>query len=69
MNNVLTLPGRIIGFFRGVISEMKLVEFPSRKETFKGTHLVIAVSIVASAFLLLADGLFTFIRNFIIESI
>lgn len=69
MKTLLSLPKKTIDFIKGVISEMKLVEFLSRKETFSNTHMVIAISVAASIFLLLADGLFTYIRNFLIETI
>lgn len=69
MKSIVNLPKNIANFIKNVYLEIKQVEFPTRKDSFKNTNLVIVVSVIAGLFLLLADTLFMTIRNFIIESI
>lgn len=65
MKTMLQLPKRIFSFVKGIFSELKLVEFPTRSRTLKNTHIVIVISILFSVVLLLLDGLFNYARNYL----
>ncbi len=65
MNKILSVPKNLIDFIKSIFLELKQVEFPSRSSSFRSTHLVIIVTIIGSVVLLLLDGLFTFIRNYL----
>ena len=69
MKSIVNLPKNIAGFIKNVVLEIKQVDFPTRKEAFKNTNLIIVISVITGLFLLLADTIFMTIRNFIIESI
>jgi len=65
MKTITGLPKRILLFVKSVVSELKLVEFPTRAFTFKNTHIVIGISILFAVILLLVDGIFTYARNYL----
>jgi len=57
---------KIINFFKEVKTEIKKVNWPTRKETIRYTLIVIGVSIALAIFLGGLDFLFTTILNKII---
>ncbi len=58
---------KITNYFKESYSEMKKVTWPSKKETYQYTLLVIGVSIAVAIFLWLLDQVFDFtLRTFII---
>ena len=65
MNKIIKLPKQLLSFFQNVIQEIKIVEFPSRKETFKMTYIVLIISIVFTFFLLGLDLIFSILRNYL----
>ncbi|MBZ9569466.1 preprotein translocase subunit SecE [Patescibacteria group bacterium] len=56
-------PKKIIAFLKEVRLEIKKVNWPSRKELFKNTLIVIGVSLALAIFLGGLDFLFTTILN------
>lgn len=46
------------GFFKGVKAEMKKVSWPNRKELINSTGVVIAVCLIAAAFIGILDAVF-----------
>ena len=52
--------GTLIGYFKGAWAELKLVRWPTRKETWKMTAAVLVFSITFAIFVVVLDGLFTF---------
>jgi preprotein translocase subunit SecE len=61
------IPVKINNFFKEVKAEMKKVNWPTQKETFRYTLIVIGASIVVAIFLGSIDFLFTaFLNRFII---
>jgi len=63
IRNILSIPGRIFGFFRSIIRELKNTEFPTRKRTLRMSNIIIIVSIAISVLLLAFDTVFTFLRG------
>ncbi|MDS1030404.1 preprotein translocase subunit SecE [Bacillota bacterium LX-D] len=53
-------------FFRGVISELKKVQWPNRKEILTYTLVVLASVFVVSAMIWIVDSIFSSILNAII---
>jgi len=51
---------KIKAYFKGVISELKKVSWPTRKEAMRLTIVVVGVSIVFAALVGLLDLLFTY---------
>jgi preprotein translocase subunit SecE len=56
---------KLINYLKGVIAEVKKVTWPTKKETYNYTLLVIGVSLAVAVFL----GGLDYIFNFIIERI
>ena len=54
---------KVIGFIKAVFTELKFVEFPTRKAAFKIGNTVIMFSIVFGVCLYLLDWLFQVLRN------
>jgi len=65
MKRIIGIPEAIIGFIREVIQEMKLVDFPSRAETFRKTYMVLGFSLLLGLILFGLDSIFIALRNFI----
>ncbi|KXK26671.1 MAG: Protein translocase subunit SecE [candidate division WS6 bacterium OLB20] len=65
MRRLIGIPEAIVGFIREIIQEMKLVEFPSRAETFRKTGIVFGASLLLGLLLFGLDSLFFAIRNLI----
>jgi len=59
-------PLRLVDYFKEVKTEVKKVNWPTRKQTIKLTLIVIGITIAVSAFLGLLDFLFT---NFVIKNL
>ena len=57
------LPKKIITFFKEIKTEIKKVNWPTKKETIRYTLIVIGVSIVVAIFLGGLDYIFTRILN------
>jgi preprotein translocase SecE subunit len=57
------IPRKIWGFLKAVFAELKLVEFPTRKVTFKTGNVVLAISFLLGLSLFLIDWLFQVLRN------
>jgi preprotein translocase SecE subunit len=54
---------KVVGFIKAVFSELKFVEFPTRKETLKIGNTVIMFSIVFATCLYMLDWLFQVLRT------
>jgi len=52
---------KLINYFKEAIAEMKKVTWPTKKETYNYTLLVIGISLATAVFLGGLDYLFTFI--------
>ncbi len=61
--SIQKLPQQIISFLAQVRTEMKKVNWPTRKETWNYTLIVIAVSLAVAAFLGSLDFIFTTLLN------
>lgn len=59
---------RLINYFKGAYAEMRKVTWPTRKETYNYTILVIAISLATAIFLGGLDYLFNFIIERVINS-
>ena len=59
---------KLIKYIKASIVEMKKVTWPTRKETYQYTILVIAISLAVAAFLGGLDYIFSFALEFIISS-
>lgn len=57
---------KLINYIKASISEMKKVTWPTKKETYNYTILVIGISLVLAAFLGALDFLFGFGFKFIV---
>jgi len=65
-SNLQKIPAKIINYLKEVREEMRKVTWPTRKETFRYTFIVIGISFVVSVFLGAFDYIFSFIlRRFI----
>jgi len=60
---VSQFPKKIINFLKGVKEEMGKVNWPTKREVFKNTLIVIGISVVLAAFLGGLDFLFTNFLN------
>ncbi len=58
---------KIVSYIRESIAEMKKVTWPTKKETYNYTLLVIGISLGAAIFLGILDYLFTYGLQFIIN--
>ena len=54
-------------FIQEVKQEAFKVTWPTRKETFQGTLMVVAMAIIASIFFLLIDQIFKFFLDLILK--
>jgi len=61
----MNLPKKLINFLRAAYRELKFVEFPSRKETWRLGNVVILISVLFGTALYLTDWFFQVIRNLI----
>jgi len=59
---------KLINYIKESIEEMKKVTWPTRKETYNYTVLVIGISVATAAFLGLIDYIFNFGFKFIINT-
>lgn len=57
---------KIVNYIKSSVTEMKKVTWPSKKETYRYTLLVIGVSLAVAAFLGILDYIFNFGFGFII---
>jgi preprotein translocase subunit SecE len=55
------MPGKISNYIKSSIEEMKKVTWPTKKETYNYTVLVIAISLGVAAFLGALDYLFSWL--------
>ncbi len=55
-------------FFRDVVSEMKKVAWPSRKQIINNTLIVLAVVLIAAVFIFGLDTLFGFILRLVLQT-
>jgi preprotein translocase subunit SecE len=58
---------KISDYLQGAVAEMKKVTWPTKKETYNYTILVIGISLAMAAFLGALDYLFTFVLQYIIN--
>jgi len=65
MNKILRLPITIALFFRSIGREIKQVDFPTKKETFSTTNIVIVISILFTLMLLGLDVVFSYARAYL----
>lgn len=63
MKSILSIPKNIVNFFRGTISELKLVDFLSRRQTLAFTAFVLIFLVVGTLFILFVDTVFLEIRD------
>ena len=54
---------KVLGFFKAILAELKLVEFPNRKTTLHIGNTVILISVMFGVSLYLIDWLFQVLRN------
>lgn len=59
---------KLINYFKGAFAEMRKVTWPTRKETYNYTVLVIAISLATAIFLGGLDYLFNFILERVVNS-
>lgn len=59
---------RIIEYFKGVITELKKVSWPTRKEAVRFTIVVVSLSLVFAVFIGALDTLFTYLIQKILGS-
>lgn len=59
--------GNLIEYFKQVKSELKKVEWPTKKQVIKSTSLVLTVSILVGAFLGGLDLIFTQVFGLLIK--
>lgn len=57
---------KLINYIKASISEMKKVTWPTKKETYNYTVLVISISLIVAVFLGVLDYLFNFGFKYII---
>jgi preprotein translocase subunit SecE len=60
---ILEFPKKIINFLKEVKEEMGKVNWPSKRDVFKNTLIVIGISVAIAAFLGGLDFLFTNLLN------
>lgn len=65
MKRILGAPKQIFEFIRSVFSELRAVEYPTRRYTLRMTSAVLGISVVATLLLLGIDTLFTIFRNYL----
>lgn len=57
---------KLINYIKESIAEMKKVTWPSKKETYRYTVLVLAISLVVAAFLGALDFAFNYVFQLVI---
>jgi preprotein translocase subunit SecE len=62
-------PNAIVRYFRETVAELRKVNWPTRQEATRLTIIVLVVVGVMSAYLGLADALFTRLIGFIISTL
>ncbi len=60
---------RIGKFFRDIVSEMKKVAWPSKKQIINNTLIVLAVVLIAAVFIFGLDTLFGFILRLLLQTV
>lgn len=60
-SKILSLPSRIVQFFRSVIQEMRLTEWLSRGEVFRLTIIIFVLSAIMAVALASADRIFNLV--------
>ena len=60
-------PGKVKGFFRGVISELKKVHWPNRKEIITYTAVVLVCIFVMALAIYVVDTILDFLLGFIVK--
>ncbi len=55
-------------FFRDVVSEMKKVAWPSKKQIINNTLIVLSVVLIAAVFIFGLDSLFGFILRLVLQT-
>ncbi|HPD61476.1 MAG TPA: preprotein translocase subunit SecE [Thermodesulfobacteriota bacterium] len=58
--------GKIIQFFHEVKSELKKVNWPTRKETFASTSVVLVIVLIIAVFLFIVDQGLSFLIRIIL---
>lgn len=61
------MPNKLVNYIKGATEEMKKVTWPTKKETYNYTLLVIGISLAVAAFLGALDYVFTWILEFVIK--
>ena len=64
--NLKTIPKKVISFLKEIKSEIGRVSWPTKRETFKNTLIIIGTSVVIAVFLGGVDFLFTTLLNMFI---
>jgi len=67
IEKIIKLPKRLFVFFTEIKTQMKLVDWPTKKETIRYTLIVIITAIITATFFGGADFLFTsFLSKFVL---
>lgn len=61
------MSNKLVNYVKGSIEEMKKVTWPTKKETYRYTLLIIAISIAVAIFLGSLDYIFSFILKLILK--
>ena len=61
------MSNKLVDYIKGATEEMKKVTWPTKKETYNYTLLVIGISLAIAAFLGALDYIFTWILEFVIK--
>lgn len=69
LKNLSRLPQKIVEFFKGVLNELKQVEWLGKGKTFRYAVIMFVILAAATLFLLFADQIFTALRNLILFGI
>ena len=56
--------GKVIGYFKSVVSEMKLISWPKKPEVWGSTKIVIAISLILVLFVFLSDQVLNWLIGF-----
>lgn len=59
-------PNRIVKFFKDLISEVKKVVWPSRKQLLNNSAIVLAVCILSGIALFIVDSVFGLLLNLVV---
>src|SRR5690606_30610512 len=66
IKNIVSLPKKLVNFFRLTIVELEKDKWLSRIQTFKYTFIVVVLLIASAIAILLLDRGFLFIRNLVL---